>query len=228
MGRRVFIIDDEPDMVKIATDLLESESYVVTSFLSPKDALKKIQDNPPDLLLLDIRLPEMDGFQVCKLLKSDPKTRSVPIIMVSVKSDETDVVVGLEMGADDYLTKPLRKRELLARVKTVLRRQEGDAADDQRLQIGPIVVDYGSYEASLNKKALDLTPKEFELLGFFLKRKGRVLTRAVISENIWSTEFTGSTRTIDVHVDTLRKKLGKYGSAIVSLKGIGYRFEWDE
>lgn len=227
MSRRIFVIDDEPDMVKIATDLLESDGYVVTSFHSPKDALKKIQDNPPDLLLLDIRLPDMDGFEFCKLLKSDPKTRTVPIIMVSVKSDETDVVVGLEMGAEDYLIKPLRRRELLARVKTVLRRLDSDPAD-QRLQVGPIVVDYGKYEATLNKRPLELTPKEFELLGFFLKRRGRVLTRAVISETVWGIEYSGSTRTIDVHVDTVRKKLGKHGSAIISLKGIGYRFEMDD
>lgn len=226
MGRRIVVIDDEPDMVKIATDLLESDGYVVSSFLNPKDGLRKIQENPPDLIILDIRLPEMDGFQVCKTLKADPKTKGVPIIMVSVKSEETDVVVGLELGADDYLTKPLRKRELLARVKSVLRRLDTDPTD-QRIECGPITVDYGSYSATINKKPVDLTPKEFELLGFLLKRKGRVVTRAVISENVWGIEFTNSTRTIDVHIDTLRKKLGKFGSCIESLKGIGYRFEVD-
>lgn len=227
MSKRVFIIDDEPDMVKIGTDLLEADGYLVTSSGNPVDALKKIRTTPPDLILLDIRLPEKDGFQVCKELKSDPQTRNIPIIMISVKSDETDVVVGLEMGADDYLSKPLRKRELLARVKTVLRRLEPDAGV-QRIECGPLTLDYGSYTATVNKKPLSLTPKEFELLGFFLKRKNRVLTRAVISDNVWGIEFTNSTRTIDVHVDQLRKKLGKYGSLITGLKGIGYRLEWEE
>ncbi len=226
MAKRIFIIDDEPDMVKIGTDLLEGDGYLVSSSHSPSDALKKIRANLPDLILLDIRLPEMDGFAVCKQLKSDPQTKNIPVIMISVKADETDVVVGLEMGADDYLTKPLRKRELLARVKTALRRLEPDAAV-QRIECGPMVLDYGSYTATLNNKPLTLTPKEFELLGFFLKRKSRVVTRGVLSENVWGIEYTASTRTIDVHVDQLRKKMGKYGGAIVSLKGIGYRFEME-
>lgn len=224
MSKRVFIIDDEPDMVKIATDLLEPEGFSVGSCFHPLDGLKKIRANPPDLLLLDVRLPDMDGFQVLKEIKSDSKTRHIPTIMISVKSEESDVVVGLEMGAEDYIVKPFRKRELLARVKTALRRV---AAQDepQRVQAGPILVDFGSYNASANGKDLTLTPKEFELLGFFLRREGRVLTRATLSEQVWGIEWTGSTRTIDVHVDQLRKKLGKYGEWITSLKGIGYRFE---
>ncbi len=224
MAKRILIVDDEPDMVKIATDLLEADGYIVNSYYTPEEALKKIRTAPPDLILLDVRLPGMDGFTVCKHLKSDPQTKNIPIIMISVKSDETDVVVGLEIGADDYLSKPLRKKELLARVKSVLRRMEPDAGV-QRVEAGPVVLDYGSYTATMGKKPLTLTPKEFELLGFFLKRKNRVVTRAVLSENVWGIEFTGSTRTIDVHVDQLRKKLGKFGTAIVSLKGIGYRFE---
>jgi len=227
MAKRIFLIDDEPDMVKIATDLLESNDYIVNSAEHPVPALKQIHDNPPDLILLDIRLPDKDGFQVCKELKADPKTSHVPIIMVSVKSDETDVVVGLELGAEDYIFKPFRKRELLARVKTVLRRHEPQTSDPV-LDSGPLRLDFGSYIAKINKRTLNLTPKEFELLGFFIRREGRVVTRAAISENVWGIEFTGSTRTIDVHVDQLRHKLGKYGAYIKSLKGVGYRFEKDD
>jgi DNA-binding response OmpR family regulator len=135
--------------------------------------------------------------------------------------------VGLEIGAEDYIAKPFRKRELLARVKTVLRRQDAPQ-DEKKVTVGPIHVDYGSYEASVGKKKMELTPKEFELLGFFLQRVGRVLTRPVLSECVWGNQFTGSTRTIDVHVDTLRKKLGKYGEWIRSLKGVGYRFDPDD
>jgi DNA-binding response OmpR family regulator len=227
MSKSIFIVDDEPDMVKIATDLLESDGFVVYSDTHPAQALKKIRTNPPDLVILDLRMPDMDGYHVCKELKADPKTKHLPIIMVSVKSEETDVVVGLEMGADDYISKPFRKRELLARVKTVLRRLDMDPRD-QKIECGPFTVDYGSYSATLNNKTLALTPKEFELLGFFIRREGRVVTRAAMSENVWGTEFTGSTRTIDVHVDQLRKKLGKYSTWIHGLKGIGYRFEKED
>jgi len=227
LKKKIFILDDEPDMVKIATDLLTSEGYFVQSDTSPISALKKIPQNPPDLLLLDIKLPEKDGFQVCREMKDNPKTKHIPIIMISVKADESDVVVGLELGAEDYISKPYRRQELLARVKKVLRRQ-GPEIEGQKVQAGPLRVDYDSYNAWADKKQLNLTPKEFELLGFFLRREGRVVTRACISEHVWGTEFTGSTRTIDVHVDQLRKKLGRFAEFIKSLKGVGYRFELDD
>jgi len=227
VSKRIAIIDDEPDMVRIATDLLEPEGYVVTSSEHPTEGLKKIRSGPPDLILLDVRLPDMDGYQVLKELKNDPRTRAVPVVMVSVKSDESDVVVGLEMGAEDYISKPFRKRELLARVRAILRRLNR-VPDAERLQVGNICLDYGRYIATVGKKALALTPKEFELLGFFLKMQGRILTRATISEAVWGIEFTGTSRTIDVHVDQLRRKLGKLGECIKGLKGVGYRFELEE
>lgn len=221
---RILIIDDEPDMVKIAADLLTEAGYTVIDCQHPSKGLKEARANPPDLLILDIRMPDMDGFEVLRQLKADVKTQNVPVIMVSVRSDEADVVVGLEMGAEDYITKPFRKRELTARVKAALRRKE-PLSDDKKVAYGPIQVDYGRYVAMINKKQLELTPKELELLGLFLQREGRVLSRAVISESVWGNQFTGTTRTIDVHVDTLRKKLGKYGEWIRSLKGVGYRFD---
>lgn len=226
MKKRLFVIDDEPDMVKIATDLLESDDYVVGSSLHPVEGLKKIRQNPPDLLLLDLRLPDIDGLSVLREIRKDPRTKGIPAIIVSVKADEADVVAGLEVGADDYITKPFRRRELLARVKNVLRRKNS-APEPERLEAGPIALDYASYSATLSKKALTLTPKEFELLGLFIRREGHLLTRAVISESVWGIEYLGSSRTIDVHVDQLRKKLGKCGDYIVGLKGVGYRFESD-
>jgi len=227
MSKTIFIIDDEPDMLRIACDLLQSDGFVTRTAGHPDEGIKQILSNPPDLILLDIRLPDKDGFQVCKELKSEPKVKHVPIIMVSVKSDETDVVVGLELGAEDYIAKPFRKRELLARVKTVLRRNDIEK-ESPVVEIEPLKVDYERYTAHSGKKELKLTPKEFQLLGFFMKREGRVVTRPTLSEKVWGTEFTGSTRTIDVHVDQLRKKLGKYGSWIKSLKGVGYRFEKED
>lgn len=227
MKKRIFILDDEPDMLKLSADLLVADGFIVSTDTSPISALKKIFDNPPNLILLDNRMPEMDGFQVCRELKNDARTKNVPIIMVSVRSEETDVVVGLQLGADDYVSKPLRRHELLARVKNVLRRVQPDD-QHQHIEVGPLKLDYGTFNAWCGNDSIDLTPKEFQLLGLFLKRQGRVLTRSSISEIVWGTEFTGSTRTIDVHVDQLRKKLGKYSTCIKSLKGIGYRFEVEE
>lgn len=228
MKRRIFLIEDEPDLVKIATDLLEEEGFSVQSTGHPDAGLKKIKANPPDLLLLDVRLPDKDGFQVCQELKSDPKTKHVPIIMVSVRSEEADVVTGLEMGAEDYIVKPYRKRELQARVKSVLRRKDFEAKEIETMEVGPFKVDFGRYTARVKNKTLKLTPKEFELLTYFLKKEGRVVTRPTISESVWGNEYTGSSRTIDVHVEQLRRKLGKYGECIVGLKGVGYRFELPE
>lgn len=224
MKKRIHILDDEPDMVKIATDLLEPEGFVVTSSTHPKEGLLKIRQNPPDLLLLDLRLPDIDGYQVCRTLRADPKTANIPIIMVSVRSDEVDAVVGLQVGADDYIIKPFRRAEMVARVKAALRRSD-NPTPAERLTVGPIALDFGRYAVTIGKKEVAVTPKEFELLGFLLRRVGRVLTRAAISESVWGIEYTGSSRTIDVHIDQLRKKLGKYGEWIVGLKGVGYRFD---
>jgi len=226
VNKRIIIIDDEPDMVTIARELLEAEGFVVSYELMALPGLKKVRANPPDLVVLDIRLPDMNGFDVCREIKSDPKTCHVPVVMVSVKSDEADVVVGLELGADDYVTKPYRKQEFIARIKRVLKRWDSSVVE-KRVSLGPLKVDFSSHIVTLQKKPVALTPKEFELLAFFLKKQCRVLTRAAISESVWGVEFTGSTRTIDVHVDQLRRKLGRAGEWIQSLKGIGYRFEPD-
>lgn len=224
MNKRVFIIEDEADLVRIATDLLESDGFIVNSALHPLEGLRKIQANPPDLLLLDIRLPDMDGYQVCKELKRDPKTTHVPVIMVSAKDEETDVVVGLEVGADDYICKPYRQKELLARVKAVLRRHTAEL-EPKDIVTGPLSLNCFSYAGFIHKRNIELTLKEFELLRYFVTLEGRVLTRSRIYEHVWGVDFSGSSRTIDVHIEQLRKKLGKYSEWITTLKGIGYRFQ---
>ncbi len=224
MNIRIFALDDEPDMLKIASDLLQSEGYMVVTETDPVAALKKIRANPPDLLLLDIRLPNMDGREVCRELKGDPRTKHIPIIMVSVKSDEPDIVVGFELGADDYIPKPFRKGEFLARIKAVLRRFHPDPSE-RRFMLGPLVLDYARYSATVHNKPIALTPKEFELLAYFIVKKGCVVTRGSMSEAVWGVEFTGSTRTIDVHVDQVRRKLGPLSTWVHSLKGVGYRFD---
>lgn len=227
MAKRVFIIDDEPNMVKMATALLQENDYVVGSSNDPEEGLKRVIDSPPDLVLLDIRMPKMDGYEVCKRLKANPHTKDVPVIIVSIRKEEADVVTGLELGADDYIEKPLRKRELLARVKAVLRRREIDPAP-KKLTSGPLSLDFVTYTATLDGQPLTLNPKEFKLLAYFMRREGQVITRAAISENIWETKLIPTSRTIDTHVDFLRKKLGRFRSWIKTLKGIGYRFEIED
>jgi len=227
LKKRIFVLDDMPDTVRIVSDLLTDGGYLVDSDSSPLSGLKKIQKNPPDLLILDIRMDEMDGLKVCKKIKSDSKTRSVAIIMLSIKAQETDVVVGLELGADDYISKPIREAELLARVKAVLRRKEVEP-ESEVINVGPLHLDRSTFTAKVGEEKLDLTLKEFELLAYLAQREGRVITRNTLSQNIWGREHMPSSHTIDHHVYELRKKLGPYGKWIEGLKGIGYRFEVEE
>lgn len=224
MKKRVYVIDDDPGSVKAATFLLESEGYAVKSFTSPVQGLMTVKDDPPDLVLLDLNMPEMDGYAVCRAIKADPKTNFVPVIMVSVKSEEVDVVVGLEMGATDYVYKPFRKRELAARIRTALSRS-APTAYHQFVEVGPFRLDYGTYLATVNGKPLEIRPKEFELLGFLIQREGHIITRQAIAENVWGVALGRTMSTIDFHMHQLRKKLGPYGVFIKGLKGVGYRFE---
>jgi len=210
-------------MIQVAQNALEKSGFFVSSETNPVSALKKIRDNPPDLILLDINMEEMNGLDVCREIKRDPKISHIPIIMVSIMTEEADVVVGLELGAEDYIRKPIQRRELLARVKTVLRRR-GPEPPPQQLEQGPFRIDFGSYKAWLDGKQLNLTPKEFELLGLFLRKEGLVLTRGTIAESIWGADFTKTSRTVDTHVDQLRRKLGSHRDLIQTLRGVGYRF----
>lgn len=227
MNQRVFILEDDADIVRIVSDILSPEGYSVSSSASAKTGLKKIEANPPDLILLDIRLPDTDGFEVCRLIKAQSKLKHIPIIIISAKTDEFDVVTGLELGAEDYVKKPFQRRELLARIKAALRRKNMEP-EPQVLTFGPLKIDLDNYAASVDGKDMNLAPKEFELLAFFTRKEGRVLTRTLISESVWGIEHLPTSRTIDYHVYQIRKKLGAYGRWIKFLKGIGYRFEFDE
>jgi DNA-binding response OmpR family regulator len=227
MEKRIFIVDDEIAMSKIATKFLERDHYAVKNDTNPVQALQKIKADPPDLVLLDICMPGMNGLDFCRKMKEDPKTAHVPIIFLSVKSEESDVVVGLELGAEDYIRKPLRGPEFLARVKAALRRHESPLPR-QQLELGPFQVDLGTYKASLAGENLELTPKQLELLAFFIRNPGRVLTRTTISMNVWGADLTGSSRAIDSAVDQLRRQLGRYRNCIEGLRGVGYRFEVDD
>jgi DNA-binding response OmpR family regulator len=224
MKNHIFIIDDEPDTVAAGAIVLKENGYGVLTTTDPKEGLRRIQKSPPDLLLLDIQMPEIDGFEVCRKLKANPDTKHIPIIMLSVQSQESNVILGLGLGADDYIRKPFQEHELLARVKAVLRRNDAKT-EEKTLTMGPLHINLDTYTATIDGKALTLEPKEFQILAFFARHEGRVVTRATISEHVWGTEFLPSSRTIDVRITHLRRKLGPFGSWIKSLRGIGYRFE---
>lgn len=224
MTNRIFIIDDKADIVRLLTDMLKEDGYLVQSETDPVAGLKKLQDAPADLLILDIRMEGMDGLTLCRELKSNPKTAGILIIMLSVKAQESDVIVGLEMGADDYLPKPVRKGILLARVKAVLRRRETEKMP-QVIKVGPIEIDMNAYTVTIDGKRLELRPKEFDLLAYFVRNEGRVLTRTNISQHVWGRDHVPTSKTLEFHIHQLRKNLGKYGDWIKSLTGVGYRFE---
>lgn len=224
-GPRILVVDDEPDFLKFIDEVLKQEGYVVTTAETGPDALTQAAASRPDLILLDWNLPGKDGLEVCRLLKEDPATRGIPVIMLTVRGRETDVVLGLEMGAVDYVSKrDLRPRELVARVRVALRREGPRAEAGETVRAGPLALDTATHTATLNGKPLDLRPKEFDLLRVFLRNPGRVLTRQFLEESVWGEQYYGTTRTIDATTSRLRSKLGPQGSRIVPVQGLGYKF----
>lgn len=227
MPHLIFVVDDDADLVEIITDFLKDEGYRVESETNPLRALSRLSDRPADLVLLDVRMKEASGLDVCKKLKTDARTSAILVVLMSVKTGVSDVVLGLEMGAEDYIRKPIVKEELLARIKTVLRRRETPASPPV-LEVGPLRIDTLTYVASVEGKPLSLAPKEFELLSYLARREGQLVTRGALSENVWGREHVPTSRTIEDHMYRLRKKLGDRGRWIQGLKGVGYRFEVDD
>ena len=201
--------------------------YKVITANNGLDALKKVKENKPDLLLLDLMLPGMDGLDVCKEIKRDKETSKTSIIMLTAKSEELDKILGLELGADDYITKPFSIRELLARVKAVLRRSSSDEISEEIYEIGRLKVDFERHEVLINNEKVELTLKEFELLEILIKNKGKILRRETLLDKVWGYEYIGETRTVDVHIRYLRKKVeddDKNPKFIETIRGVGYRF----
>lgn len=225
---RILIIDDEPHIVELIRYNLESSGYAPLEAYSGPEGLEAARREQPDLILLDLMLPGMDGLEIMRQLRGDEKLKSVPIIMLTARSEEIDKVLGLEMGADDYITKPFSVRELNARIKALLRRatvQEEEERDT--FTFGDVTVDHLKYEVTKKRERVDLTLKEFELLEFLIKHRGNVLTRELLLEKIWGYEYVGETRTVDVHIRHLRQKLeedDKNPYFIETVRGIGYRF----
>ena len=225
---KILIVDDEKNIVEAVKYNLEQEGFRTLIAHDGASALELARRDLPDLVLLDWMLPEVDGLEVCRLLKQEPKTKSIPIIMLTVKSEETDKVLGLEMGADDYVTKPFSPRELVARVKAILRRAQGPPTEV--FQLDALRVDWGKHLVSLKGKPVELTSKEFELLRALVEARGRVLTRDALLEKACGYERAVEieTRTVDLHISQLRKKLKAAAERIVTVKNTGYRFAMDE
>jgi len=223
--QQIFVVEDEKDLVELLTYNLEKDGYRVLSDTDGAAALKRIPEKMPDLVLLDLMLPKTDGLTVCKTLKSNPKTSHIPVVMLTAKGEESDKIVGLELGADDYVTKPFSVKELLARVRAVLRRFQKATEGEPVQKFKELTLDRKKHEVTLKKQALELTAKEFELLDYFLTHPDRVLSRDVLLNNVWGYDYFGTTRTVDVHVRRLREKLGPYEKHIQTVKGYGYQFK---
>jgi len=226
MAREVLVVEDEPDIRRLVVLHLERDGFRCRTASNGSEALREAKGATPDLVVLDLMLPELDGLEVCRQLRNDPRTAAVPIIMLTAKSDEVDRIVGLEVGADDYVGKPFSPKELVARVRAVLRRSR--PIDGTRvLSVGPVTLDPSRHAVTLHGQPLELTPKEFDLLQALLEAAGRVLSREYLLNHVWGYARADEieSRTVDVHVRRLRAKLGAAGSRIATVKSVGYRFE---
>jgi DNA-binding response OmpR family regulator len=222
---KILVVDDEPDALEVLEFNLKNAGYEVSTADDGEAALKKARQLLPDLILLDLMLPEVDGLEVCKLLRRDPATSGIPIIMVTAKAAEIDRVVGLELGADDYVTKPFSPRELVLRVRNLLRRRtEGEEDKPQKMQFGDLVIDIPRHLVSVAGARVDLTATEFKLLIILAQRRGRVQSREALLRDVWEYDNLIDTRTVDTHMRRLREKLGDAARYLDTVRGVGYRF----
>jgi DNA-binding response OmpR family regulator len=224
MKPRILAVDDEPDALELISTNLSSAGFIVVTAEDGEEALRKARANPPDLILLDLMLPEIDGLELCKLLRRDDTTRDIPIIILTAKSGELDRVLGLELGADDYVTKPFSPRELVLRIKGMLRRRQTVEPESDHISIGPITVDVPRHIVTINDKPVDLTVTEFKLLTNLVQRRGRVLSREQLLRDVWEYDAVIDSRTVDTHVGRLREKLGPAAHKLETVRGVGYRF----
>jgi two-component system phosphate regulon response regulator PhoB len=219
-GRKILIIEDENDVADLLTLTLRKAGFRISTSPDGASGLQSARDDKPDFVILDLMLPKMSGLEVCRILKSDTTTSHIPILMLTAKAEEIDRIVGLEFGADDYVTKPFSPREVVLRVRAILRR--GQTATES-LTAGPISIDPARHEVRVNGKQVHLTSLEFKLLRLLMQRRGRVQDRDRLLNEVWGYESVIDTRTVDTHVRRLREKLGKVGDAIETVRGFGYR-----
>jgi DNA-binding response OmpR family regulator len=244
VGRKILVVDDEAVLVETIAYNLEQAGYAVVTAADGTSALEAAQREKPDLIILDLMLPEMDGLEVCRQLRREGNTATTPIMMLTAKGEEIDKVVGLEVGADDYVTKPFGRRELLARVRALLRRIDYAIPNEERvvkdtvaevprpnreLAAGPLRIDLAGRRVYCRGQVLELQPKQFELLTYLVRNRGTVLTRDQLLHNVWGYDYAGDTRTVDVHVRWLREKLEEDPAnprLIQTVRGVGYCFRW--
>lgn len=224
MKSKILIVDDEPDAVELIEFNFKSAGYDVVTAADGQEALKKARAVLPNLIVLDLMLPEVDGLEVCKTLRRDAKTSSIPIIMLTAKSAEIDRVLGLELGADDYVTKPFSPRELVLRVKRLLRKAEVPQEKSDRIECKDLAIDIARHEVWVKGKAVELTATEFKLLTLLAQRKGRVQSRDQLLRDVWEYDSLIDTRTVDTHMRRLREKLGVAAKHLDTVRGVGYRF----
>jgi two-component system alkaline phosphatase synthesis response regulator PhoP len=224
MPSRLLIIEDEKDIVRLLKYNLEKEGYTALAAFDGEAGLDLARKEKPDLIILDLMLPKLDGMQVCRTIRQESQ---VPIIMLTAKKEEIDRIVGLELGADDYMTKPFSVRELLARVKTILRRTKPGAHEDKIFKAGTLEADFSRYTVSVKGKSVGLSSKEFEFLKILIQANGKALTRDQLLEQVWGHDpsFEIDTRTIDQHIARLRDKLGPESKRVITVKNVGYRFD---
>ena len=220
----ILVVDDEPEICELVTYNLAREGYRVLSEREGESGLDRVFKSPPDLLILDLLLPKLSGLEVLQAIRSEPRTRSLPVLILTARGTEMDKLVGFERGADDYLTKPFSPKELVARVGAILRRTRGDEAAAPT-KIGPFQLDRERHQVLLHSREIHLTPTEFRLLEYLLQRPGRVFSREQLLDKVWGLGYFGETRTVDVHVRRLRSKLGKDSKLIRTVTGVGYSAE---
>ena len=220
---RILVAEDDPDIGNLLDHYLKKASFLPTIVTSGREVMPQIKREAPDLVVLDLMLPGLDGLEVCRAIRGDANTASIPIIMLTAKAEESDRIVGLELGADDYITKPFSPNEVVARVRALLRRAHRAAPVDNRLAYGSLTVDVDRHVVKIHGEEVKLTAKEFLLLQYLMQHRGRVLSRDLLLSDVWSYSYTGGTRTVDVHVRRLREKVPMLADAIVTVKQFGYK-----
>jgi two-component system phosphate regulon response regulator PhoB len=228
MQHKIMVVDDEADVIDLLVMNLRTAGFQVITVEDGATALAKARSESPSLIILDLMLPKMPGLEICKVLKSDVSTRHIPIIMLTAKAEEVDKIVGLELGADDYVTKPFSPRELILRINRSLRRGKDKVAAVEKLAIGELTLDHTRHEVLIKGKPIELTATEFRLLALLMERRGRVQGRDSLLNDVWGYESVIDTRTVDTHVRRLREKLGPLATYIETIRGVGYRINEGE
>lgn len=227
---KILLIEDDKDIGELVAYNLRQEKISCDISINGSEGLSKARRSLPDLIILDLMLPDMGGLEICKTLKSDPKTKPIPVLMLTAKGEEVDRIVGFEVGADDYITKPFSPRELVLRVKAILRRikERELMSKTEPLSFGLLRIDPARFQVKVGNEEIRLTAIEFKLLKYLMSNKGRVSTRDMLLDQVWGYEAALTTRTVDTHIKRLREKLGKAGDYIETIRGIGYRFKEKE